>query len=116
MPIFTILFFLFTLANTGIPLSLNFIGEQFSLIGIYDKNPIIGVLGATSIVLSACFSLFLYNRISYGDYSPHLAIVKDLNRREFYLLFALLIPTFVLGIYPNVILDTLHSSVTALLI
>lgn len=116
MPIFTILFFLFTLANTGIPLSLNFIGEQFSLIGIFDKNPIVGVLGATSIVLSACYSLFLYNRLSYGDYSPHLAIVKDINRREFYLLLALLIPTFILGIYPNVILDTLHPSVTALLI
>jgi NADH-ubiquinone oxidoreductase chain 4 len=34
MPVFTILFFLFTLANTGIPLTLNFLGEQLSLIGI----------------------------------------------------------------------------------
>jgi NADH-ubiquinone oxidoreductase chain 4 len=34
MPVFTILFFIFTLCNTGIPLSLNFLGEQLSLIGI----------------------------------------------------------------------------------
>ncbi|KAH9158321.1 membrane subunit of NADH:quinone oxidoreductase/Mrp antiporter [Lactarius sanguifluus] len=34
MPIFTILFFIFTLSNTGIPLTLNFLGEQLSLIGI----------------------------------------------------------------------------------
>jgi len=34
MPIFTILFFIFTICNTGIPLSLNFLGEQLSLIGI----------------------------------------------------------------------------------
>jgi NADH-ubiquinone oxidoreductase chain 4 len=33
MPIFTILFFIFTLSNTGIPLTLNFLGEQLSLIG-----------------------------------------------------------------------------------
>jgi NADH-ubiquinone oxidoreductase chain 4 len=34
MPVFTILFFVFTLANTGIPLTLNFLGEQLALIGI----------------------------------------------------------------------------------
>jgi len=34
MPVFTILFFLFSLANTGIPLTLNFLGEQLTLIGI----------------------------------------------------------------------------------
>ena len=116
MPIFTILFFIFTLCNTGIPLSLNFLGEQMALIGMFDKNPIIAALGATGIVLSACYSLFLYNRLSYGDYSPHIPIVKDLNRREYYLLLSLLIPTFALGIFPNSILETLHSSVTPLII
>lgn len=34
MPVSTILFFIFTLCNTGIPLSINFLGEQLSLIGI----------------------------------------------------------------------------------
>jgi NADH-ubiquinone oxidoreductase chain 4 len=34
MPVFTILFFIFTLSNTGLPLTLNFLGEQLSLIGI----------------------------------------------------------------------------------
>jgi NADH-ubiquinone oxidoreductase chain 4 len=34
MPIFSILFLIFTLSNTGIPLTLNFLGEQLSLIGI----------------------------------------------------------------------------------
>ncbi|KII82812.1 hypothetical protein PLICRDRAFT_690170 [Plicaturopsis crispa FD-325 SS-3] len=34
MPVFIILFFIFTLCNTGIPLSINFLGEQLSLIGI----------------------------------------------------------------------------------
>jgi hypothetical protein len=41
--------------------------------------------------------------------------LKDINRREFILLISLLIPTVVLGVYPNVILDTLHASVTTLL-
>lgn len=115
MPVFTILFFIFTLCNTGIPLSLNFLGEQMSLIGIWERSPLVAVLGATGIVLSACYSIYLYNRISYGSYSPHLKPLKDISRREFILLISLLIPTIVLGVYPNVILDSLHVSITTLL-
>jgi proton-translocating NADH-quinone oxidoreductase chain M len=138
MPVFTILFFIFTLANTGIPLTLNFLGEQLSLLGIWQQNPIIAALGATGIVLSAVYSIFLYNRLSYGDYSPYLkntsslgvakdteqanaakakgrGIIKDINRREYFLLLALLIPTVILGIFPNVLLDSLHFSVSSLL-
>ena len=115
MPVFTILFFVFTIANTGIALTLNFLGEQLSLIGIWERSPIIAVLGATGIVFSAIYSIYLYNRISYGVYSPHLSIMVDITRREFNLLIALLIPTIILGILPNVILDSLHISVSTLL-
>ena len=115
MPVFTILFFILTIANTGIPLSLNFLGEQLSLIGIWQQNPIIAALGATGIILSACYSLFLYNRLSYGNFSPLLTPIKDLNRREYYLLFSLILPTILFGILPNVLLDSLHTSVSALL-
>jgi len=148
MPVFTILFFIFTLANTGIPLTLNFLGEQLSLLGIWQQNPIIAALGATGIILSAIYSIFLYNRLSYGNYSPYLSlpnhpsigsltpyipaegsptdregeagakgrgIIKDINRREYFLLLALLIPTVILGIFPNVLLDSLHFSVSSLL-
>jgi NADH-ubiquinone oxidoreductase chain 4 len=115
MPVFTILFLIFTLSNTGIPLTLNFLGEQLSLIGIWERSPIIAALGATGIVLSAVYSIYLYNRISYGIYSPHLNPIKDISRREFHLLVTLLIPTILLGIFPNVILNSLHFSVSTLL-
>ena len=58
---------------------------------------------------------WLYNRISYGEFSKHLKPTKDINRREFMLLLPLLIGVVLLGIYPNVILDTLHFSVSTLL-
>jgi len=115
MPVFTILFLIFTLSNTGIPLTLNFLGEQLSLIGIWERSPLIAILGATGIVLSAIYSIYLYNRISYGNYSPHLKPIKDISRREFNLLISLLLPTVLLGIFPNVILDGLHFSISSLL-
>ena len=115
MPVFTILFFIFTLCNTGIPLSINFLGEQLSLLGIWQQNPIITILGASGILLSACYSIFLYNRISYGNISPYLPPLKDINRREYFLLISLLIPIVIFGILPNILLDSLHMSVTSLI-
>lgn len=115
MPVFTIFFLCFTLFNAAVPLSLNWAGEFLSLAGIFQKSPIIGILGASTIVLSAIYSIWLYNRISYGEFSKHLKVTKDITRREFMLLLPLLIGVVALGIYPNVILDTLHVSVTTLL-
>lgn len=115
MPVFTILFFLFTIANSGIPLTLNWVGEFLSLNGMWDRNPIISALGASGILFSACYSIWLYNRISYGSFSPYLTVTNDVTRREFMLLISLVIPVVLFGIFPNVILDTLHFSVTTLL-
>lgn len=115
MPVFSILFFIFILANTGVPGTLSFVAEQLSLIGMFERNPVIACLGALTIVLSACYSIFLFNRIIFGSYHPNLQPVKDLNRREYYLLISLLIPTVLFGIFPNVILDTLHFSVSTLI-
>jgi NADH-ubiquinone oxidoreductase chain 4 len=75
----------------------------------------IAILGTLTIVLSSCYSLFLYNRICYGEQNPDMIQILDIDRREFILLFSILIPTILLGIFPNIILNTLHESVTSLL-
>lgn len=79
-----------------------------TLIGLFERSPVIGVLGATSIFLTACYSIFLYNRLMFGNYSNHLLPVFDVDRREFITLFTLLIPTVLFGVSPNFILDSLH--------
>lgn len=115
MPIFALLFFLATIANMGIPLSLNWAGEAMSLAGLFQQSPVIAVLASSGILLSACYSIFLFNRIRFGSYSLYLPQMTDVSRREFVLLFALLLPAFALGIFPNVILNDLHVGVTELL-
>ncbi len=84
MPIFATIFLILTLANIGAPLTCNFIGEITSLMATYQKNAIIGILGSLSMILSAAYALFLYNRVSFATVSPYLApeINRDINRRE----------------------------------
>lgn len=115
MPVFRFLFFLRTIANMGIPLSLNWAGEFLALAGTFQRNPIVGVLASTGIILSACYSIFLFNRIRFGAYSQYLPRLKDVSRREFTILFSLIAPAFLLGIFPNIVLNDLHIAVTQLL-
>lgn len=115
MPVFTLMFFLFTLANMGVPLTFNFVGEFLSLMGIFQRSPIIGALSATGILFSACYSIWMYNRISYGSFSKYLSVTNDVSRREFMLLLTLLIPVVILGVYPNVILNSLHLVASSLI-
>jgi NADH-ubiquinone oxidoreductase chain 4 len=117
MPLFSLLFFILCLGNCGTPLTLNFLGEFMSLYGTYERLPILGLIASTSIVLSAAYSIYLYNRIAFGGTaSPYFTIsLPDLTKREFMLLFTLVLFTVVLGIYPSIILDGLHYNVSTLI-
>lgn len=115
MPVFTAFFFLFSIFNAGIPLSANWIGEALCLMGSYQLNPIVSFLGSTGIVLSAAYSIWLYNRISYGAYSRYLNYTTDMNRREFNVILPLFVLTLLFGMAPNLIIDNIDVSVTTLL-
>src|SRR4051812_13944563 len=115
MPVYTVFFFVFTLANIATPLSANFVGEFMTFTGGFQQNPVLTILGALSIVLSAAYSIWLFNRVSFGASSVYLTPVGDINRREFMLLLPLLFLTLLIGIFPNFLLEPLHLSVSNLL-
>jgi NADH-ubiquinone oxidoreductase chain 4 len=111
MPIFSILFFILCLGNCGAPLTLNFIGEFMSLYGVFERLPIAGALASSSIILSAAYTIFMYNRIAYaGSFAMRFwnEYLPDINKREFVMLLTLVLFTIILGIYPSIILDGLH--------
>jgi NADH-ubiquinone oxidoreductase chain 4 len=117
MPLFSILFFILSLGNCGVPLTLNFVGEFMSLYGIFERLPLLGVIASSSIVFSAGYTIFMFNRIAFGgSLSKWFQIsIPDLNKREFFILLTLTVFVVILGIYPAPILDGLHYSVTSLI-
>lgn len=117
MPLFSLLFFILCLSNMGTPLTINFIGEFLSLYGAFERLPALGILACSSVVLSAAFTIYLYNRIAFGgSLSAYFKVnVSDLTKREFVILMSLVVPTVLLGIYPAAILDGLHYSVSTLI-
>jgi len=115
MPLFAILFFILSLGNCGAPLTLNFIGEFLSLYGSFERLPLLGIFGSSSIVFSAAYTIYMYNRISFGGVLSRFFTVNisDLNKREFNLLLTLVILTVILGVYTVPLLDGLHYSVSS---
>jgi NADH-ubiquinone oxidoreductase chain 4 len=117
MPLFAILFFILCLSNAGTPLSLNFIGEFLSLYGTFERLPLLGAFASSSIVFSAAYTIFMFNRISFaGKYSKFFKVnIPDLNKREFVILLSLVLLTVIFGVYPAPILDGIHYSASSLL-
>ena len=117
MPLFSILFFILSLGNCGVPLTLNFVGEFMSLYGVFERLPLLGVFASSSIILSAAYTIYMFNRIAFGgSFSKFFeANVSDVNKREFFILLTLVVFTVLLGIYPAPILDGLHYSVSSLI-
>jgi len=117
MPLFSILFFILSLGNCGVPLTLNFVGEFMSLYGVFERLPLLGIFASSSIVFSAAYTIYMFNRIAFGgSFSKFFeANISDVNKREFFILFTLVMFTVVLGIYPAPVLDGLHYSVSSLI-
>lgn len=110
MPLFAILFFILCLGNCGAPLTLNFIGEFMSLYGVFERLPLLGIFASSSIIFSAAYTIYMYNRICFGgSFSKFFEEnISDITKREFFLLFTLVLFTVIFGIYPSFILDGLH--------
>jgi NADH-ubiquinone oxidoreductase chain 4 len=117
MPLFYILFFILCLGNAGTPLTLNFVGEFLSLYGTFERLPLLGALASSSIVLSAAYTIYMFNRIAFGGSFSRFfkSNINDINKREFFILFTLVVFTVVLGVYPAPVLDGLHYSVSSLI-
>lgn len=117
MPLFSIVFFILSLGNAGTPFTLNFVGEFMSLYGTFERLPLLGAFSSSSIVFSAAYTIYMFNRICFaGTYSKFFKFnVPDINKREFYILFTLVVLTIVLGVYPTPLLDGLHYNVSCLI-
>lgn len=117
MPLFSILFFILSLGNCGAPLTLNFVGEFMSLYGVFERLPLLGIFASSSIIFSAAYTIYMFNRIAFGgSFSKFfVANISDVNKREFSILFTLVLFTVILGIYTAPILDGLHYSVSLLI-
>jgi len=116
MPKFAALFMLFSMANAGLPATSGFVGEFMVILGAVKYNFWVAFAAATSLVLGAAYSLWMYKRVVFGAVAnQHVAELSDINPREFLILGVLAVCTLWMGLYPQPFTEVMHASVSDLL-
>lgn len=113
IPRYAAFFLLFTLASVGLPTTSGFTGEFMSLMGAFtgawpqhlDGNNlplVLAIVACTGVVLGALYMLRFALTFLFGPTkTPHGETVSDLSGREMFLLSALSVAVFWLGLFPN---------------
>ena len=116
LPKYSLVFAIFMLGALGLPGTSGFVGEILILLGVFQKNFLVAILGSIGIILGAAYMLWLYKRVILGKLDKkELITLRDLNLSESLVLFTLAGLTLFFGFYPNLILDTIHVSVNELI-
>ncbi len=116
MPKFGALFLFFAMANCGLPATSGFVGEFMVILGAVKYNFWVAFAAASTLILGAAYSLWMYKRVVFGAVAnEHVAELKDVNGREFWMLAALAIVSLWMGLQPKPVTDLLGPSVDNLL-
>jgi NADH-quinone oxidoreductase subunit M len=116
MPRFATFMMLFAMANCGLPATSGFVGEFLVILGAVQYDLWIGAIAATTLVLGAAYSLWMYKRVIFGAVgNATIAGLKDIDAREAIALGLLAAAVLWMGLYPAPVIHAMHSSVTDLL-
>lgn len=112
MPKYAAFFLFIVLASVGLPLLNGFIGEFLVLSGAFQARPIYGILGATGVIWSAGYLLWMYQRVFFGKVKHEVNhTLPDLNLREKFALAPAAVAALVMGVAPLMWLSAIDPAV-----
>src|SRR5262247_2132976 len=110
MPVYTGVTALAFFASMGLPGLSGFISEVLVLLGVWQKYPVLTILGASGVILTAGYLLWTIQRVYLGPLNEKYKSLPDINGREMFTLVPLGAIVILVGVYPNVVLELLRAS------
>ena len=112
MPYYSLFFMIFTMASIGLPGTSGFVGELLVIVGVFQVSKISAILAGFGIIFGACYMLWLYNRVIFGEVESELVKkLQDVNKIEFIILAILAMLIIFIGIYPLPILRLIDAPI-----
>jgi NADH-quinone oxidoreductase subunit M len=112
MPKYATFFSFIVLASVGLPLLNGFVGEFLVLSGAFQAHPWWGIVGATGVIWSACYLLWMYQRVFFGKVThPENSTLPDLSAREQLALWPTAIAALVMGVAPLLWLNIIDPAI-----
>lgn len=116
MPYFTAFFVLFALTNVGLPGTAGFVGEFMVILSVMKAHFLIAAGAALTLIVAAAYTLNMIRRVFYGPVgSDAIGQLAESGCLERSLLWLLALAVIGLGVFPNVVLHTMHGSTNHLL-
>jgi len=112
MPVYATFFLVITLSSIGLPLMNGFVGEFLILSGAFQARAVYGVLAASGVIWSACYMLWMYQKVFYGNVTvPVNNSLPDLNGRERTALWPMALLALIMGVWPMTWMDSIDATV-----
>ena len=116
MPIYAAFFMIIMLSSLGLPLLNGFVGEFLVLSGAFQARAVYGILAATGVIWSACYLLWMYQRVFFGKVKKDVnATLPDLDARERIALWPTALAALAMGVAPLLWLNAIEPAVRSLL-
>ena len=116
MPIYAASFLFIVLASVGLPLLNGFVGEFLVLSGAFRAGAVYGILAATGVIWSACYLLWMYQRVFFGNITvPANNSVSDLSGLEKAAVWPCAVAALVMGVAPLLWLNAIDPAVQSAL-
>jgi NADH-quinone oxidoreductase subunit M len=94
----------------GLPGLSGFISEVLVLLGSWQTFPVLAILGASGVILTAGYLLWTIQRVYLGPPNEKYKSLPEINAREMFTLVPLGAIVILVGVYPNVVLDLLRAT------
>ncbi len=103
-------------AGLGLPGLCGFIGEVFVVLSTWNFSPVLAIVAASGVIITAGYILWTLQRVYLGaEYKgPHADEITPMNAREATIAITLLVMAVVLGVYPNLMFDVMNGSMAEL--
>jgi NADH-quinone oxidoreductase subunit M len=116
MPMYAASFLFIVLASVGLPLLNGFVGEFLVLSGAFQARAVYGILAATGVIWSACYLLWMYQRVFFGEITvPANNSLSDLSRLEKAAVWPCAAAALVMGVAPLLWLNAIDPAVQSAL-
>ncbi len=111
MPIFSFIMIFFLMANSGLPGTSGFVGEFLVITAALGSNFIIAMLAASSLILSASYSLKIGKNVLFGQNKDNIQSYSECKKNEKIVLSILIIIILYLGITPDILFKLIDQTV-----
>ncbi len=107
MPVYTGMAAVIFFAGLGLPGLCGFVGEVFVVLSAWNYSKTLAIVSAGGVILTAGYILWALQRVYLGpEYKgPHPEAITPMNSREKAIGWALIVPCFLLGVYPNFVFN-----------